>query len=175
MITSEQIKCSFTELGLQICLLEPTINISGRDMLQVGVDCEEISRFRRLPYRKRKNFYKRIFTTREIEYCTSYRDPYPRFAARFAAKEATVKALTGIARPFYSDIEIRLNRNSQPKIYIDVKRFKEIKRFTMSLSLTHSNSHAIAFAVISNNKTVRRKTMHALRKNTLLLKKRFNR
>ncbi len=144
-------------------------------MLQVGVDCEKISRFRRLPYSKRKNFYERIFTPREIGYCTSYRDPYPRFAARFAAKEATVKALTGIARPFYSDVEIRINRNGQPKIYIDVKRFKEIKRFTISLSLTHSNSHAIAFAVVSNNEAVRKKTIQALRKSIPLLKKRFAR
>lgn len=141
-------------------------------MLQVGVDCEEISRFRRLPYHERKNFYKRIFTPREIGYCTSYRDPYPRFATRFAAKEAAVKALVGIAKPFYSDIEIRINRNGQPEIYIDTKRFKKIKRFTMSLSLTHSNSHAIAFAVIGNSETVK-KTIQALKKSIPLLKKKF--
>ena len=144
-------------------------------MLQVGVDCEEISRFRRLPYGRKKNFYARIFTPYEIKYCISYHDPYPRFAARFAAKEATVKALTGVARLFYSDIEIRINRNGQPKIHIDTKMFKEVRRFTMSLSLTHSNSHAIAFIVVSNNKTVRKQTMHALRKNIVFLKKKFNR
>ncbi|MEA3306141.1 MAG: holo-ACP synthase [Candidatus Omnitrophota bacterium] len=144
-------------------------------MFQVGVDCEEISRFRRLPYNKKKNFYKRIFTRREIEYCISCRNPYPRFTARFAAKEAVVKALAGIAGLFYSDIEVRINKNGRPEIYIDRKKFKEVRRFTVSLSLTHSNSHAIAFAVVANNKTSGKETMRALRKDISLLKKKLNR
>ncbi|MBL7070707.1 MAG: holo-ACP synthase [Candidatus Omnitrophica bacterium] len=121
-------------------------------MLQVGVDCEQISRFRRLSYGRNKRFYKKIFTPQEIKYCRSFRDPYPRFAARFAAKEATIKALNNIARPFYADIEVKKGSNEQPEICLDKKKFKNVSCFNIALSLTHSNTHAIAFTAVSDGK-----------------------
>ena len=120
-------------------------------MLQVGVDCEKISRFRKLPYRKNKRFYQKIFTPQEIKYCIGYRDPYPRFAVRFAAKEAAIKALNGIASPPYSDIEVKKDKNNKPRICIDKNRFRAMVNLSMALSLTHSDSYAVAFTVITDN------------------------
>ena len=54
----------------------------------IVVDIESISRFRMMPFVKHKNFYKRIFTEREIMYCLSKMNPYQHFAVRFCAKEA---------------------------------------------------------------------------------------
>jgi holo-[acyl-carrier protein] synthase len=140
-------------------------------MLQVGVDCEEISRFRRLPYNRNERFYRRIFTQQEVEYCTSFCDPYPRFAARFVAKEAVIKALTSIATPSYTEIEIQKTKKGQPRIYIDADKFKCISQFTNSLSIAHSNSYAIAFVVVTDNKSLTRKAKQALKKATINVKR----
>jgi len=118
-------------------------------LLQVGVDCEEISRFRNLPYDKNKRFYRKIFTEKEIAYCRSCRDPYPRFAARFTAKEATIKALHGIAMPRYADMEVRKGRAREPRIFINKKRRGAAGRLEISLSITHSRTHAVAFVVVT--------------------------
>jgi holo-[acyl-carrier protein] synthase len=142
-------------------------------MLQVGVDCEEIARFKRLPYSKNERFYRRIFTPQEIGYCTSYRDPYPRFAARFAAKEATIKALNRIARPSYADIEVQKDKSEHPKIYIDKNRIKIQRRLNISLSLTHSRSYAVAFVVITDKRRNIKKISRSLKKNILYVKKRM--
>ena len=142
-------------------------------MLQVGVDCEEISRFRRLPYGKNKRFYQRIFTQPEIDHCTSYKDPYPRFAVRFAAKEAAIKALNSIVRPLYTDIEVRKGKKEQPRIYINKNRFKGIRRFDVSLSLTHSSSYAIAFVAVTDDKSGAREARRALKKSASYTKKRI--
>lgn len=142
-------------------------------MLKVGVDCEKISRFKRLPYGKAEHFYKRVFTPREIEYCTSCREPYHRFAARFAAKEATIKALNGILKPYYKDIEVRKEKSGEPKIHIDKKKFREIKSLSMSLSLAHSKSHAIAFVIVTDNIKEKDSFKQALKKITPSAKKNF--
>ena len=144
-------------------------------MLQVGVDCEAISRFRRLPYKRNERFYRRIFTPREIKYCISYRDPYPRFAVRFAAKEATVKALNNIARPFYTDIEVVNNEKKQPTIRISKNRFKGTKRLAISLSLTHSDCYAIAFTIVADNKHDIKETKRLLGKSASYAKRKIRR
>lgn len=142
-------------------------------MLKVGVDCEKISRFKRLPYNKTEHFYERVFTPREIEYCISSREPYHRFAVRFAAKEAVIKALNGILRPYYKDIEVRKEKNGEPKIHIDKKRFREIKNLSMSLSLAHSKSHAIAFVIVTDNLKEKDNFKKALKEITPSAKKNF--
>ena len=141
-------------------------------MLRVGVDCEEISRFRKLPYKRNKRFYRKIFTEDEIKYCTSYRDPYPRFAVRFAAKEATIKALNGLAKPYYTEIGIKKNRK-QPTICLKKNKFKGIKQSQVSLSLTHSNSYAVAFVVFTPDRTARKEAKRILRKSTSYIRKRI--
>ncbi len=143
-------------------------------MLQVGVDCEEIARFRRLPFGKNERFYKRIFTPEEIRYCTSFRDPYPRFAVRFAAKEAAIKALNDTARLFYTDVEVRKGSDDRPRLRFDGKKFKGGSRLNVSLSLTHSNSHAIAFVVIADGKAVLKKTKLILEKEIRAIRRRVD-
>lgn len=144
-------------------------------MFKIGVDCENIARFKRLPYGKTENFYKRVFTPSEIEYCISCREPYHRFAVRFAAKEAVIKALSGIARPYYRDIEIRKEKNGEPKIRIDIKKFRKVKSLNIIISLAHSNSYAIAFAIATDDREEKDKFKKALRKMAPSIKKNFGR
>ena len=63
----------------------------------IGVDLAQIPRLRRVVERWDDRFLRRVFTEAEIAYCRRRRDPIPHLAARFAAKEATLKALgTGL-------------------------------------------------------------------------------
>jgi len=56
-------------------------------VMNVGIDIEEISRFLSINYSKRKSFYQKIFTRKEIDYCLTFSNPYPHFTTRFCAKE----------------------------------------------------------------------------------------
>jgi len=109
-------------------------------IVAVGIDIEEIDRFRKLPFHKNKNFYERIFTSAEIEYCLGKRNPYPHFAARFCAKEALIKAcpqrITNLL-----DIEITKS-NKKPEIKTYLVKDK------IHLSLSHTASYANAIVVI---------------------------
>ena len=69
-------------------------------VLGIGVDLTQMPRMRRVVARWDERFLQRVFTEQEIAYCRRRRDPIPHFAARFAAKEATLKALGTGLRPF---------------------------------------------------------------------------
>ena len=62
----------------------------------IGTDIVEIERIRAAVNKWGDAFLKRIFSESEISYCFSKRDPFPNLAARFAAKEAAIKALSGL-------------------------------------------------------------------------------
>jgi len=61
----------------------------------IGTDLEEVDRFK-LDLKKDKNFLEKIFSKNELKYCFSRGNPAQHLAVRFAAKEATVKALYGL-------------------------------------------------------------------------------
>ena len=112
-------------------------------ILGIGVDIEDIDRFRKLPYKKNKSFYEKIFTKKEIVYCLKKTDPYPSFAVRFAAKEAVIKALPDKNKKFksaksFQSVEI-LMRWKKPYIKINGKN--------IFISLSHEKEKAIAFAI----------------------------
>jgi len=104
----------------------------------VGVDIEDVNRFK-LDYKKNINFFKRVFTKKELDYCFSKPKPEQHLAARFAAKEAIIKIMGSDI--FFGDIEI-LNKKDVP--YVKLKNNKN----KILLSLSHCNDKAIAFAVL---------------------------
>lgn len=106
----------------------------------IGLDVEEISRFEKNRYNEKKSFYEKIFTPDEISYCTSKSNPYPHFAARFCAKEATVKALNNKKINFL-DIEIKIN-NNKPVIKIHNEK-------DALVSISHTKDYAIACVIIN--------------------------
>jgi holo-[acyl-carrier protein] synthase len=59
----------------------------------VGTDIIEVRRIKEAIDRHGDRFIDRLFTNREKLYCQRYQDPIPRYAGRFAAKEAVLKAL----------------------------------------------------------------------------------
>ena len=115
----------------------------------IGVDIEEVARFRKFDICKGKKFYERLFTKSEIKYCLSKADPYTHFAARFAAKEAAIKACAPYIRLFFSDIEVKNNKDGSPFLTVISKKKKELKNkmknFSFFVSLSHTENNAVAF------------------------------
>ena len=105
----------------------------------IGVDIEDISRFRKLVFDANKQFYNKIFSPKEIEYCLSKADPYQHFAARFCAKEAFVKATN--KKNDYKSVQIEIKDKKPTIIGKDAK---------IHLSLSHDKDKAIAFVIVEN-------------------------
>lgn len=122
----------------------------------IGVDIEDVARFRRSDYFHNKQFYEQVFTQKEIKYCLSFEDPAPHFAANFAAKEAVYKALNRFYDIRLNEVEVLRDERGAPHINLCVSHKEETKHpnskmklpFYIKVSLSHSASHAIAFAVV---------------------------
>lgn len=118
--------------------------------VEVGIDVIEIDRVERVLARFGERFLKRVFTPRERE---RYGHRPAELAARFAAKEATMKALgTGIRGVRWRDIETLSNRRGKPILVLhetarDRALLLGLRYFT--ISLTHSRTEATAIVVAS--------------------------
>ena len=114
-----------------------------------GVDIIEISRVRQVLERYGQRFLDRVYTPEEIAYC---RGRPPNLAARFAAKEATMKALgTGIRGVGWKDIEVVHHDSGAPAIHLHGRgksRAQVLGVEEISVSLSHSREYAVAFVVV---------------------------
>lgn len=123
---------------------------SGNEVvIGMGIDLVELERFRRVRERRGRALLERVFTQREIERCDRRPDPIPEYAARFAAKEATFKAIgTGWRRGVrWQDVEVRNEPSGRPYLktrgrVAEVARELGGRRFLVSL--THSAATAAA-------------------------------
>ena len=117
-------------------------------MLSTGVDIIEIERVRHVLDRYGQRFLKRVFTEGEIAYC---RGRPANLAARFAAKEATMKALgTGVRGVGWRDIEVVRSESGAPSVKLHNRAEQRAIRLAVreiSLSLSHSRDYAVAFVV----------------------------
>ena len=119
----------------------------------VGVDIIEIDRIRQAVGRLGERFLRRIFTEVERRYCDGFQDPYPHLAARFAAKEAAMKALgvglwSGIP---WTDFEVRNQPSGEPQLFFYGKaRARADERGVVQawISLSHDRTSAVAFVVL---------------------------
>jgi len=118
-------------------------------MLATGVDIIEIPRVGRVLERYGRRFLERVFTPGEIAYC---RERPPNLAARFAAKEATMKALgTGVRGVGWKDIEVVRHESGAPAIELHGRGERRAQRLgvrEISLSISHSRDYAVAFVVV---------------------------
>lgn len=114
----------------------------------IGVDAVELSRVQRVLDRHGERFLNRVYTPVEVAFC---RGRLPELAARFAAKEATMKALgTGARGLAWREIEILPNRRGKPMVFLHGKaaeRGRAIGMQDIDVSLTHSRELAIAIVV----------------------------
>lgn len=117
------------------------------NIIDIGVDIESIKRFRNLALVKDKLFLEKIFTKKELEYCFSRGQPAQHLAARFCGKEAVIKAISSLNKVtlLHNKIEILNNRRGIPNVILHEK---EYNKKCVKLSLSHSNDHAVAFAIV---------------------------
>jgi holo-[acyl-carrier protein] synthase len=118
-----------------------------------GIDIVEISRFRETQKKWGRNFLDKIFTGNEIEYSKKRRFQSQHFAARFAAKEAVLKAfgdkLSSISN--WQDIEILNDKSGKPYVnfHRSAKKLKTKEKIdNVVLSMSHSKGHAVASAIL---------------------------
>lgn len=113
-------------------------------MLSIGTDIVKIDRIKSL-YKDSK-FISKIFSSAEVEYCISYKDPYIHFSGKYAAKEAVKKALLSakiVKTISLVDIEVLNNNDKSP--YIKLINVNNIK---CNVSISHDGDYAIAFVII---------------------------
>jgi len=122
----------------------------------IGFDLVQVSRMEGALKRWGERFQNKVFTPGEVRYCLKKRNPSPNFAARFAAKEAFVKALgIGIRRGVHwKDVEVQRGPLGKPVIRIH-GRAEEICRQEgiegLFLSLTHDGEYSGAMVVLEKS------------------------
>jgi holo-[acyl-carrier protein] synthase len=122
------------------------------DIIGSGIDATEIARIGDAIDRYGERFVQRVFTDEEIAYCRQRRDAVSSFAARFAAKEAAMKALgTGHSQGvFWRGIEV-FRRSGPPQLRFHdgaAVRFAALGATGSVLTLTHSRELAIAHVLL---------------------------
>ena len=116
----------------------------------VGVDAVDVPRFAKVLAR-RPGIAVRLFSDAERAYAARFPDPAPRLAVRFAAKEATMKALgVGLGAFSFQDVEVERAESGAPTLLLRASAASLAERRGVAswhLSLSHTATVAIAFAV----------------------------
>jgi holo-[acyl-carrier protein] synthase len=124
-------------------------------ILGTGVDIAEVPRIRESIERFGDRFLRRIFTDGEISYCERRAHRFESYAARFAAKEAGMKALgTGWSRGVrWRDIEVVRPKGQRPTIQFHgaaAAIAAKLGTKNVALSLTHTSEEALAHVILEN-------------------------
>lgn len=147
-------------------------------ILGIGTDIVEISRIKEAVYKWGNRFLNRIYTEKEISYCYLRKNPFAHLAGRFAAKEAVIKAFSGVKKqvmdketpnkirknqmpyavkffssaikaPVFKEIEICNDDYGSPYIILNTPYFNTEKMNAfIHLSISHEKSYAVATVII---------------------------
>jgi holo-[acyl-carrier protein] synthase len=120
-----------------------------------GIDIAEVPRIAASIARFGQRFVRRIFTEGEIRYCDGKANRVERYAARFAAKEAAMKAIgTGWNHGVtWKDVEVSRMPGGRPTITFHGKAAEfavKLGAKHVALSLTHTAEHAIAQVILED-------------------------
>jgi holo-[acyl-carrier protein] synthase len=121
----------------------------------LGLDIAEVDRIEAAITRHGEAFIKRLYTPDEKKYCERFHNRYERYAARFAAKEAAMKALgTGWSHGIrWRDIEVTREASGKPTLRLAGVARETADRLGVrhiSLSITHSGNLALAQVIFEN-------------------------
>ncbi len=122
----------------------------------IGVDIVEVARMRTAVERYGDHFVKRVFTDDETRYCRRCAHPEQRFATRFAAKEAALKALgvgwtQGVQ---FTEVEVVTNELGAPSLVFSGRALelsRELGVGRIHVSLTHHRDFAIAQVLLEGS------------------------
>jgi holo-[acyl-carrier protein] synthase len=121
----------------------------------LGLDIAEIDRIEAAIKRHGAPFLERIYTAGEVAYCEKHKNKYERYAARFAAKEAAMKALgTGWSNGVrWRDIEVVRAASGKPSLKLEGKAGEVAAKLgvkDIALTITHSGNLALAEVIFEN-------------------------
>ena len=124
-------------------------------IIGLGVDIAEVGRVKAAIERHGETFLRRLYTPAEREYCERFKNKYERFAGRFAAKEAAMKALgTGWSRGVrWVDVEVVRQRGGRPTVKLHGEAGKIADGLgvkNIALSITHTADQAFAQVIFEN-------------------------
>jgi holo-[acyl-carrier protein] synthase len=124
-------------------------------IIGMGVDIAEVDRIQAAIERHGEAFLRRLFTAEERDYCEQFRNKYERYAGRFAAKEAAMKALgTGWRRGVrWVDLEVVREKSGRPALALAGEAAKIAERLGVkhiALSITHTESQALAQVIFES-------------------------
>ncbi|MEA2101373.1 MAG: holo-ACP synthase [Thermodesulfobacteriota bacterium] len=118
----------------------------------IGTDITDIGRIDHLYKRYKDRFLQRVFCEKEIAYCRSMHDAAPHLAARFAAKEATLKALgTGVSKAIHLKDVCVINTHGAPTLELKAGAEKQARKMGVThlhLSLSHDAGAGVAFVIM---------------------------
>jgi holo-[acyl-carrier protein] synthase len=116
----------------------------------IGIDLVEVARIEKAVKRQGKRFLQTVYTERERKFCLPRRNRYLSLSARFAAKEAFLKALgTGFSKGIsWREVEVLDNEHSRPTFNIEGKAKKLLGKRKVHLSISHIKDYATAVVVI---------------------------
>lgn len=121
-------------------------------MIGIGLDAVEIERFRRVLTRT-PGVALRLFTDEERAYAAGFADPAPRLAGRFAAKEATMKALgVGLGAFGFTEVEVVRGPSGAPSLRVSgaaaaLAAERGVTSFRVSITHTDVSAHAVVAAL----------------------------
>jgi holo-[acyl-carrier protein] synthase len=119
-----------------------------------GIDIVEVPRIAKSIERFGERFLHRIYTASEIRYCDSKANRIERFAARFAAKEAGMKAIgTGMRGVSWKDFEVGREPTGRPTLVFHGRAAEVAKRLGVRrahLSVSHTEEHAVAYVLVED-------------------------
>lgn len=112
--------------------------------MEIGVDCIEIKRF--FKYKNDFYFLSKIFTEKEINYCKDRNNSCQHYAARYAGKEAVMKAISHFGIQL-SPVQIEILNDTKGIPYVTINA-EHCGKYKIRISLSHSDEIAIAFVVM---------------------------
>jgi len=123
-----------------------------------GIDIAEVDRIKATIERFGRRFLERVFTPDEIRYCESKANKAERYAGRFAAKEAAMKAIgTGWSRGVtWQDVEVQRSPGGRPTMAFHRKAaefFEQLGAAHAHLSITHTEHSAMAQVILESDET----------------------
>jgi holo-[acyl-carrier protein] synthase len=120
----------------------------------LGIDIVEVARIEKAMKKWGERFLKRVFTQGEREYCSRKAHPQQSLAARFAAKEAVLKAIgTGLSGGVsWTDVEVVNAESGKPEVRLGKALHEKIGHKKVLLSISHTKEWAIAQAALVESK-----------------------
>ena len=106
----------------------------------IGIDISNIENFKNKPFKNNKTLYEKLFSDKEILYCTKFKNSAEKFAGKFALKEALIKSIN--KKIYFLDIETSYS-NSKPI----VKLVNSKTNYNFIISLSHDNNLAVAVVI----------------------------